>query len=76
MRTHPDLGEIHPDSPEFGDVVVCTNKDLRLNDPDGYRVEGLGWSKGCGVPYGCFAARGVKFGGLYRFGVNDFKIKD
>lgn len=68
------LGVTHPDSPTLGDVVICTEKSRRLIDPKGYRVENLGWSKGFGVPYGCFAARGVKYGGLYQFSVTEWRL--
>ena len=67
------IGMIHPDSPKVGDVVECTNPKRRLADPRGYRVEGLGWSGACGIPYGEFNARGVAWGGLYRFSVSEYR---
>jgi hypothetical protein len=67
------LGSTHPDSPKIGDIVECTNNARELRDPQGYRVESLGWSKGHGVAYGQFAARGIGFGGLYGFSVDEWK---
>ncbi len=72
-RTHESLGTIHPDSPNFGDIVVCTNPKHRLLDPDGYQVEQVGWSTGYGQKYGTFAARGRRWGGLYMFNVSEWK---
>jgi hypothetical protein len=37
-------------------------------------VENLGWSKGYGIPYGKFAARGVRYGGLYVFDVKEYAL--
>lgn len=68
----PDLGNVHPDSPVIGDIIRCTDPTQHLSDSKGYRVESLGWSRGYGVPYGRFAARGVAHGGLYEFTVNNF----
>jgi hypothetical protein len=67
------LGNTHPDSPERGTIVRCTDKSRRLTDPKGYRVEELGWSKGYGVPYGSFAACGVAHGGRYLFRVDEWE---
>jgi len=67
------LGNTHPDSPERGAIVQCTDRGRRLTDPKGYRVEGLGWSKGYGVPYGSFTARGVACGGLYLFRIDEWE---
>jgi hypothetical protein len=68
------LGSVHPMSPKLGDIVTCAEKDKQLTDPKGYRVESLGWSKGYGVSYGCFAARGVSLGGLYEFSVTEWLL--
>jgi hypothetical protein len=68
------LGVTHPESPKVGDIVACPDRARRLTDPKGYRVETLGWSKGHGVPYGCFAARGVAYGGLYYFSVTEWRL--
>jgi hypothetical protein len=70
-----NLGEVHPLSPKLGDVVKCTNPDRKLNDPKGYKVEYLGWSELYGHTYGTFSARGVQYGGLYRFSVYEFSHK-
>lgn len=59
----------------MGDIVECTDLKRRLEDPLGYRVEGLGWSQGYGVPFGMFLARGVAWGGLYTFAVSEFRLK-
>jgi hypothetical protein len=67
------LGTTHLSSPKNGDIIECTNKARGLTDPGGYRVENLGWSKGSGVPYGYFAARGVRHGGLYQFRVDQWR---
>ena len=68
------LGVTHPDSPKIGDIVACKDKARRLTDPEGYRVEHLGWSEGYGQPYGSFAARGVVYGGLYHFSVAEWRL--
>jgi hypothetical protein len=75
MIEHPSLGIRHPDAPEIGSVVICTDKARRLKDPEGYRVESVGWSNGSGHPYGTFCARGVQLGGLYRFNVDEWEYK-
>lgn len=65
------LIEVHDKSPYFGDIVKCSNPERKLNDT--YKVEYLGVKDGCGIPYGFFAARGIKNGGLYQFSVYDYE---
>ena len=72
--THETLGETHQNSPNIGDIVISKDISRRLDDPKGYKVENLGWSKGYGIPYGSFAARGVRYGGLYHFSVEEFEL--
>lgn len=74
-RVHKSLGHVHPLSPKIGDVIECTNEDMKLKDKGGYKVEHVGWSNGTGLSYGYFAARGVCQGGLYRISVTDWKFK-
>jgi hypothetical protein len=65
--------EVHDNSPMMGDIVRCTDKSKHLNDPKGYRVEYLGIKGGYGQPFGSFAARGLAYGGVYLFYVNEYE---
>ena len=68
--------EVHPKSPSVGDIVRCTNKERHLTDPSGYRVENVGNNDPyaySALTYGHFTARGVRYGGLYRFSVDEYE---
>lgn len=67
--------EKHPKSPDLGAIIICTDPSRHLKDPDGYRVENIGYKGDYGVGYGYFTARGVKHGCLYRFSVEEYILK-
>lgn len=68
--------DVHPKSPMLGDVVRCINKSLFLVDPLGYKVEYLGLAGSFGVEYGTFAARGLRYGGLYTMTIDEYEMFD
>jgi hypothetical protein len=68
--------EVHPKSPCIGDIVRCTNNERHLTDPKGYRVEHVGNNNPyaySALTYGHFTARGVRYGGLYLFSVDEYE---
>jgi hypothetical protein len=71
---HGNEYHVHDKSPMIGDIVRCTDKSRHLIDPLGYKVEQLGLVEGFGQEYGSFGARGLRYGGLYFFTVDEYEL--